>query len=144
MKCPVCGAAELIHDTRDIPYTYKGETTAIPLVTGEFCPACAESILDASESNRVMREMQTFSKQVNATIVDPSYIVSVRKKLMLGQRQAGEIFGGGVNAFSRYENGKTKPPLALVRLFGLLDRHPDLIHEVVPAYSQQNVNGIAG
>jgi len=26
MKCPVCGAAELIHDTRDLPYTYKGET----------------------------------------------------------------------------------------------------------------------
>jgi len=24
--------------------------------------------------------------------------------------------GGGVNAFSRYENGKTKPPLALVKL----------------------------
>ncbi|MCW3611357.1 type II toxin-antitoxin system MqsA family antitoxin, partial [Burkholderia cenocepacia] len=24
MKCPCCGAAELIHDTRDMPYTYKG------------------------------------------------------------------------------------------------------------------------
>lgn len=23
MKCPSCGAAELIHDTRDLPYTYK-------------------------------------------------------------------------------------------------------------------------
>lgn len=23
MKCPCCGAAELIHDTRDMPYTYK-------------------------------------------------------------------------------------------------------------------------
>ena len=27
MKCPCCGAAELIHDTRDMPYIYKGETT---------------------------------------------------------------------------------------------------------------------
>ena len=25
MKCLVCGAAELIHDTRDLPYTYKCE-----------------------------------------------------------------------------------------------------------------------
>ena len=58
MKCPVCGAAELIHDTRDLPYTYKGETTIIAAVTGDFCPACAESILDAAESNRVMREMR--------------------------------------------------------------------------------------
>ena len=37
MKCPVCGAAELIHDTRDLPYTYKGETTVIAAVTGDFC-----------------------------------------------------------------------------------------------------------
>jgi HTH-type transcriptional regulator/antitoxin MqsA len=34
MKCPCCGAAELIHDTRDMPCTYKGETTTIPAVTG--------------------------------------------------------------------------------------------------------------
>ncbi len=130
MKCPVCGATELIHDTRDLPYTYKGETTVIAAVTGDFCPACAESILDAAESNRVMREMRAFSKQVNAAIVDPGFITTVRKKLDLDQREAAEIFGGGVNAFSRYENGKTKPPLALVKLFKLLDRHPDLLSEV--------------
>ena len=130
MKCPVCGAAELIHDTRDMPYTYKGETTTIPAVTGDYCPACAESILDAAESNRVMNEMRTFSRQVNASFVEPSYIVSVRKKLNLDQRQAGEIFGGGVNAFSRYETGKTKPPLALVKLLKVLDHHPDLLEEI--------------
>jgi HTH-type transcriptional regulator / antitoxin MqsA len=130
MKCPVCGAAKLIHDTRDIPYTYKGETTIIATVTGDFCPACAESILDSAESERVMREMRAFSKQVNAAYVDPSYIFSVRKKLALDQREASEIFGGGINAFSRYENGKTKPPLALVKLLKLLERHPDLLNEV--------------
>lgn len=130
MKCPVCGAAELIHDTRDLPYTYKGETTVIPEVTGDFCPACAESILDAAESDRVMKEMHEFSKQVNAAIVDPQFIAGVRKKLHLDQREAAEIFGGGVNAFSRYENGKTRPPLALVKLLKVLDRHPDLLNEV--------------
>lgn len=130
MKCPVCGAAELMHDTRDIKYTYKGETTVIPAVTGDFCPACAESILDATESERVMKEMRDFAKQVNAAIVDPEFIARVRKKLKLDQREAAEIFGGGVNAFSRYENGKTKPPLALVKLLKVLDRHPNLLEEV--------------
>jgi HTH-type transcriptional regulator / antitoxin MqsA len=57
----------------------------------------------------------------------------VRKKLALHQREAAEIFGGGVNAFSRYENGKTKPPLALVKLLKVLDRHPDLLAEVKSA-----------
>lgn len=130
MKCPCCGAAELIHDTRDLPYTYKGEATTIPAVTADFCPACDESITDMAETDRVMREMQAFNKQVNAAYVDPNYIAKVRKMLNLDQRQAADIFGGGVNAFSRYENGKTKPPLALVKLLKLLERHPDLLKEV--------------
>ena len=77
-----------------------------------------------------MREMGAFSKQVHAAIVDPAFIVTVRKKLNLDQRQAAEIFGGGINAFSRYETGKTKPPVALIKLLRLLDRHPNLIDEI--------------
>jgi HTH-type transcriptional regulator / antitoxin MqsA len=130
MKCPVCGAAELIRDTRDIAYTYKGESTMLPAVTADFCPACDESITDVSQTKRVMDLMLAFNKQVNAASIDPSYITTVRKKLDLDQREAAEIFGGGVNAFSRHENGKTKPPLALVKLLKMLDRHPDLLAEV--------------
>ena len=68
MKCPSCAAAELIHDTRDITYSYKGETTQIPSVTADFCPACDESILDAEESRRTMQIKLAFNKQVNEAI----------------------------------------------------------------------------
>lgn len=130
MKCPVCGAAELVHDTRDMRYAYKGEATTIPAVTGDFCPACGEALLDREHGDRYGELVGLFQRQVNAAYVDPHYIARVRRKLDLDQRQAAELFGGGVNAFSRYENGKTKPPLALVKLFRLLDRHPDLLEEI--------------
>ena len=130
MKCPSCAAAKLVRDTRDLPYVYKGESTVVRQVTGDFCPACGESVLDAAESRRSMQLMLAFSKQVNASFVDPAFIVGVRKKLDLDQREAAEIFGGGINAFSRYENGKTKPPVALVTLLKVLDRHPELLAEV--------------
>jgi HTH-type transcriptional regulator / antitoxin MqsA len=130
MKCPSCGAKKLLRDTCDVPYTYKGESTVLPQVTGDFCAACDESVLDAAESRRAMSLMLAFNKQVNASIVDPDFIASVRQKLDLDQREAGEIFGGGVNAFSRYENGKTKPPPALVKLLKVLDRHPDLLDDI--------------
>ena len=130
MKCPVCGAAELIRDTRDVPYTYKGETATIAAVTGDFCPACGEIIFDPEQGDRYSEWMGTFQRQVNAAFVDPTYIARVRKKLDLDQREAAEIFGGGVNAFSRYENGKTRPPLSLVKLFKLLDQHPELLDEI--------------
>jgi HTH-type transcriptional regulator/antitoxin MqsA len=133
MKCPSCGAASLVHDTRDLPYTYKGEKTTLPQVTGDFCSACNESLLDAAESRRTLNLMLAFNKQVNAAMVDPEFIASVRRKLALDQREAAEIFGGGVNAFSRYENGKTKPPLALIKLLKVLDRHPELLDEIKAA-----------
>lgn len=66
MKCPVCGSAELVHDTRDLPYTCKVETMTIPAVTGDFCPACGEVICDMAESARTMALMQEFNKQVKA------------------------------------------------------------------------------
>jgi HTH-type transcriptional regulator/antitoxin MqsA len=130
MKCPNCGAAKLKRDTRDLPYTYKGESTVIPAVTGDYCPACNEGVFDMAESERANALMLDFNKQVNASSVDPEFIASVRKKLRLDQREAAEIFGGGVNAFSRYETGKTRPPLALVKLLKVLDRHPDLLAEI--------------
>jgi len=68
--------------------------------------------LDAAESDRVIREMRAFSKQVNAAIVDPGFIASVRKKLALRERQDQATAG------------------PTVRLLKVLDRHPDLLNEV--------------
>lgn len=130
MRCPSCAQAKLVHDTRDIPYTYKGESTTIPAVTGDFCPVCGEAFFDMAESARINTAMLEFNRRVNASVVDPGFIANVRKKLALDQREAAEIFGGGVNAFSRYENGNTRPPMALVKLLQVLDRHPELLDEV--------------
>jgi HTH-type transcriptional regulator/antitoxin MqsA len=96
-------------------------------------PGREDSIHDREESIRINGLMLDFNKQVNGAIVDPTFIANIRKKLNLDQRQAAEIFGGGVNAFSRYENGITKPPLALVRLLRILDRHPELLTEIMAA-----------
>ena len=101
--------ADLVHDTR-YSLHLQGENTTTPGVTGDFCAACGEAILDAAESARTNAMMLDCNKQVNASIVDPEFIVSVREKLALDQRETAEIFGGGVNAFSRYENGKPSRP----------------------------------
>lgn len=64
MKCPVCGTAELIHDTRDLPYTYKGEITVIPAVTGDFCPSCSEVVLNREHGDRYSEMVGRFQRQV--------------------------------------------------------------------------------
>ena len=133
MKCPMCGGAPLVQATRNVPYTYKNEETSIPDVNGEFCEACGDYTLDPEESRRVSRLMLAFNKEINARSVSPAFIAAVRTKLALDQQEAAEIFGGGPNAFSRYENGRTKPGLALIKLLKLLDNHPELLPEVKAA-----------
>lgn len=133
MKCPSRSAAELVGYTHELSYTYKGEATSSPDMTGNYCPACGEVVLDLAESTRTSVTMLEFNKQVNASIVEPALIVCVRKSLALGQQEAVEIFGGGVNAHSRYENGRTRLPLVLVKLLKVLDCHSDLLDEVCAA-----------
>ena len=130
MKCPSCGATKMLRGKRDLPYSYKGQSTVIKGVRGDFCSACGESLPTTEEASRVSAAMREFNKKVNAELVDPEFIARVRTKLKLDQREAAEIFGGGVNAFSRYETGKTKPPVALVKLLKVLDRHPELLKEI--------------
>lgn len=66
MKCPCCGAAELIHDTRNITYTYKDESTIISNITGDFCPSCGEVILGQKEGDRYSALIGDFQRQINA------------------------------------------------------------------------------
>ena len=129
MNCPECDAG-MVHDKRDMQYAYKGDLTVITSVEGDYCLDCDEVVLDLAESRRVSAAMLAFNKHVNAGIVPPEYITAVRKKLQINRREAGEIFGGGPNAFSRYESGKTNPSIPLVMLLKLLDRHPYLWDEV--------------
>jgi len=130
MQCPICGNGNLVDQVIDMPYIYKGRTTSIKSVSGKSCCDCGEFVLNMAESNRVSKEMLEFNKEINFSIVNPGFITDARKKLGLDQREAAEIFGGGINSFSRYENGKTKPPLALVQLLKILEHHPDLLSEI--------------
>ncbi len=99
MRCPCCGAAELIHDTRDLLHTYKGETTTIPAVTGDFCPACGEVVLDREQGDRYSELLSVFQRQVNAAYVDPGVRGAMEQRTDLsflvptiaGRRSGAEI-----------------------------------------------------
>ncbi|EQD66436.1 XRE family transcriptional regulator, partial [mine drainage metagenome] len=65
---------------------------------------------------------------------------SIRKRLGLSQKAAAELTGGGHNAFSRYERGEARPMPAVINLFSLLDRHPELLGELAEAPSRTNVS----
>jgi len=64
MKCPTCEIGNLILDTRDRPYTYKGKSTIVKGVTGRYCdnPICEEVVMEMEESIHATQEMLAFNK----------------------------------------------------------------------------------
>lgn len=53
--CPCCGVRGLVRDTRDHQLTSSdGQTVTIKALTGDYCDACGEVLLDGAEGQRVM------------------------------------------------------------------------------------------
>ena len=64
-------------------------------------------------------------------LLTPEEIKEVRVKLKLTQKQAAAMFGGGVNAFNRYETGKLPIPRPLSLLLKVLRNHPNQLKEIL-------------
>jgi len=130
MKCPVCGGAELIHDTRDVAYTYKGQSTLISRVAADYCPACGEAVMGMADCDQYMDALGEFQREVDATYVAPEYFSSVCQKLGIDQREASRVLSGNPNSVAAYKNGRARPPKAFVILLKLLDRQPELLADL--------------
>jgi len=121
--------AALVHARRDLVFAYKGRSLVVPQVVGWHCPTCGECEFDEGEGQRYSAAIDAFAVQVDAD--EAAHLRAVRRKLGLRQAEAGRLFGGGVNAFSEYERGKTQPHKSTVLLFKLLDKHPELLKELI-------------
>jgi HTH-type transcriptional regulator/antitoxin MqsA len=127
-RCPVCGRGKLTRKTTRQTFHYKRKTLRYDQ-PGLWCDTCGEGILETADMDVTERRLYDFRASVDGYLTTAE-VRRIRKKLGLTQRQAGEIFGGGHNAFSRYESGTTRPPKSTDALLRLLDKHPALLHEL--------------
>ena len=126
--CLNCEQADMVRRKKDAVIAYRGHQTIVRALDGWHCPACGEIEFAGKEGERYAHALEKLRIKVDAE--EAAELVRIRKKLGLSQRRAAEIAGGGVNAFSRYENGKARPVAAVVNLFRLLDKHPELMDEI--------------
>lgn len=123
--CPLCGQGTLLDGEKSQQMAYHGHPYEYT-VHGAFCDHCQDGFPlqdDVEESAWI-----AFRDKVDAE--ERADLARIRKKLKLTQQAAAMLTGGGKNAFSRYERGEAKPMPAVVNLFRLLDRHPELLNEL--------------
>jgi len=124
---------------RDETLSYCGRSVTVKNLRGQFCPECGEGIWGA-ESNKRLDEAQTELID-NARHDIGAEIRRIRKALKLTQAKLAEDLGLGKLAFSRYEQGKTQPSIALVKLlrlysFSANDASTDKDKEITPQRHQ--------
>ena len=128
LECPACGG-KMTRAIQDLRYIYKGKPLVVPALDALVCATCGEALFATPEDGaRYDAAIRTHISAVNLNSAPD--LRAIRKRLKLTQAEAGRIFGGGITAFSRYERGEIKPPVALVKFFQVLDRHPELLSEL--------------
>ena len=127
-KCVSCGSDKLARKSAIQTFTYKSKKLKYEQ-PGLYCEKCGEAILDNSDMEAVEKILFDFRAKVDGYL-PTGEIRRIRSKLKLTQKEAGRIFGGGHNAFSRYESGLARPPKSTDSLLRLLDRRPELLREI--------------
>jgi len=124
-QCPLCFEGTLYDGEKLQRLEYRGHVYE-SMARGAFCDHCGDGFPehDANEETA----WQAFRDRMDAE--ESAELARIRKKLKLTQQAAARLTGGGKNAFSRYERGEAKPMPAVVNLFRLLDRHPELLGEL--------------
>lgn len=127
-QCQICGAFEAEHKVKNVPFEYKGHTFHIdqPAI---WCDACGEGIISSLDDKSVLLDIQEHKARIEG-LLTPKTIVKIRKKLKLNQKEASQLFGGGINSFNRYESGVYSIPRPLSLLLTLLDHHPEQLNEL--------------
>lgn len=128
--CPACESRNETARFEDEAFTisHASMTSTVEHLSGWRCASCGEVEFDADSAARyaaagdrlVLRERQRQSDELRR----------IRRKLGLSQIAAERLTGGGHNAFSRYERGEASPLPAIVNLFRLLDKHPELLKDL--------------
>jgi HTH-type transcriptional regulator / antitoxin MqsA len=130
-RCAECGGSPKMMRFEDEAFSvgHAGLAASVKGLSGWRCNGCGEVEFDAESARRyaaagdelVLRERKRQMKEIRR----------IRRKLGLSQAAASRLTGGGHNAFSRYERGEATPLVAVINLLRLLDKHPELLKDLV-------------
>lgn len=128
--CPMCDEGRLIEHTHERQDEIDGYSFTIRGLVHSICDHCGEYIVAPEQSRQNKRTItearyQATVERDQAERLSPPDILRIRKELGITQAQAARVFGGGPNAFSKYEHGEVAPSEGMERLLHLADRVPE-------------------
>jgi len=96
---------------------------------GWYCTNCDEAVSVGKDMDVTDRALVRLKAEAEH-LLQPEEVKKIRKKLALSQVEAGELLGGGRNAFQKYETAQITTSKALTVLLRILDQEPRMLEIV--------------
>jgi len=127
--CPLCGEGHVTPRTENTVTEYRGQQGTVALQYIE-CDVCGSEIAGDAEGRANKRAVLRFRKTVDGLLTGEE-VRAIRKKYQLTQAQAAKLLGGGLVAFSKYENDDVAHSDAMDNLLRLVRRSEEAFWELV-------------
>jgi HTH-type transcriptional regulator/antitoxin MqsA len=129
LVCPVCEKGRLTPQTYSEEFCHGGKVLRVDGLEGYQCDTCGADPVFEDQIRRGHAKYQDARRRADGLLTG-SEIRAYRKRRGLTQQQTSRIFGGGANAFSKYERGDVIQSVAMDRLIRACIRHPEVLVEL--------------
>ena len=139
MNCPFCNGSSVKSRSDHREDVKIGRRTiSVDGLRHYVCANCGESFMTPDQHDANLKRI----KAATASLVpiSPKEIREIRSRIGLSQSEAQRIFGGGANAFSKYENGKVVPAESLAKLLRLAADIPEVLRRLAADAGVQLTN----
>lgn len=128
-NCAYCNSDHVDLLSENEVITYKGVQLDF-VMEFSLCNECGRDFLTKEQIQSNDARLRDAKKSVDG-LLSSSEIYSARTKLGLTQDQASLVFGGGKNAFSKYERAEVSQSAAMDKLIRICLRHPNVFSELL-------------
>jgi HTH-type transcriptional regulator/antitoxin MqsA len=128
-QCNICKSQDVSAFMEKEFFSYKGADLPVPIAYS-VCNNCNREFIAISQIQRNEAAIRVLKKEFDG-LLSSEEIVRAREQLSLTQEQASRVFGGGRNAFSKYERGEVSQSVAMDKLIRICLGHHDVFQELV-------------
>jgi HTH-type transcriptional regulator/antitoxin MqsA len=127
-QCIVCKSNDIkCHVAVEI-VRYKGHQLQVPLEYS-VCESCDREFVPKPQILAGEAAVRNAKKKFDG-LLSSEEIVMARARLSISQEQASRVFGGGKNAFSKYERGEVSQSVAMDKLIRVCLNHKNVFQEL--------------
>jgi len=140
--CPICETGTLSKRVHSGEIQYRDRTVQVDDLEYSLCNKCGADPVLAEQAKRNQVRFSDAKRKIDG-LLSSADIRKARRYLGLTQHAASSVFGGGLNAFSKYERGEVIQSKAMDKLIRLSCRYPDAWTYVNSIEDDQNLKALS-